>query len=64
MLLSACSAAWPAVSSGGYSVDAKVARVLTGLGFEKEEFDQRCDTFSGGWQMRIGCALTRRVPYL
>jgi ATPase subunit of ABC transporter with duplicated ATPase domains len=41
-------------AAGGYSIDAKVARVLTGLGFETDEVDQRCDTFSGGWQMRIG----------
>jgi len=43
-------------AAGGYAIDAKVARVLAGLGFETEEFDQRCDTFSGGWQMRIGLA--------
>ena len=50
--LEAATAAFEAF--GGYSVDAKVARVLTGLGFKQEEFDQPCNTFSGGWQMRIG----------
>lgn len=52
--LEAATAAFEAF--GGYSVDAKVARVLTGLGFKQEEFDQPCNTFSGGWQMRIGLA--------
>eukprot|EP00962_Isochrysis_galbana_P022301 scaffold6653_cov115-Isochrysis_galbana.AAC.1 len=49
-------------AAGGYAIDAKVARVLAGLGFETEEFDQRCDTFSGGWQMRIGCARRAATP--
>jgi hypothetical protein len=49
-------------AAGGYAIDAKVARVLTGLGFETDEFDQRCDTFSGGWQMRIGYAPRAATP--
>ena len=30
--------------------------VLSGLGFETDEFDKPCSSFSGGWQMRIGLA--------
>ena len=41
---------------GGYQVQARVSRVLQGLGFEPSEFDSRCSSFSGGWQMRIGLA--------
>ena len=41
---------------GGYQVEARVSRVLQGLGFEPAEFDSRCSSFSGGWQMRIGLA--------
>ncbi len=39
-----------------YSMDATIGRVLSGLGFKVEEFDRPCDTFSGGWQMRINLA--------
>ena len=30
--------------------------MLSGLGFETDEFDKPCSSFSGGWQMRIGLA--------
>ena len=40
----------------GYAVDARVSRVLKGIGFDAAEFDRPCDSFSGGWQMRIGLA--------
>ena len=40
----------------GYSIDLKVAQVLQGLGFEREDFDKPTETFSGGWQMRIALA--------
>ena len=30
--------------------------VLKGLGFEPEDSDRLCSSFSGGWQMRIGLA--------
>merc|ERR1719171_1558088 len=43
-------------AAGGYSVDARVARVLKGLGFDDAEFERPCSSFSGGWQMRIGLA--------
>jgi ATP-binding cassette, subfamily F, member 3 len=37
----------------GYALEAKVGTVLDGLGFRKEEWTQRTEEFSGGWQMRI-----------
>ncbi len=36
-----------------YTMDITIAKVLTGLGFKEEELERSCDTFSGGWQMRI-----------
>ena len=41
---------------GGYALDAQVAAVLTGLGFAKDDWPRSCETFSGGWQMRIALA--------
>eukprot|EP00965_Chrysotila_dentata_P073468 2426848-Pleurochrysis_carterae.AAC.5 len=43
-------------AAGGYEIEARVSRVLQGLGFDQAEFDRPCDSFSGGWQMRIGLA--------
>jgi ATP-binding cassette subfamily F protein 3 len=40
----------------GYSIELKTATVLQGLGFEPADFERRCDTYSGGWQMRIALA--------
>ncbi len=40
----------------GYSIDLKVAQVLQGLGFARDDFDKPTETFSGGWQMRIALA--------
>ncbi len=37
----------------GYSLEAQVGAVLTGLGFPKEDWTRQTDEFSGGWQMRI-----------
>lgn len=41
---------------GGYQMESEVGRVLHGLGFSTEDFDKPCETFSGGWQMRIALA--------
>ncbi len=41
---------------GGYRMESEVGRVLHGLGFSAEDFDKPCETFSGGWQMRIALA--------
>ncbi len=40
----------------GYTVEAQVGVVLTGLGFKKEDWSRRTEEFSGGWQMRISLA--------
>jgi len=40
----------------GYSMDLQIATVLRGLGFTPETLDRPCETFSGGWQMRIALA--------
>ncbi|HKE82893.1 MAG TPA: ABC-F family ATP-binding cassette domain-containing protein [Vicinamibacterales bacterium] len=40
----------------GYSMDLRIATVLRGLGFSQEDAARRCETFSGGWQMRIALA--------
>ena len=40
----------------GYTVEAEVGVVLSGLGFKKEDWDRRTEEFSGGWQMRIALA--------
>src|SRR5688500_16733403 len=37
----------------GYSMDLRIATILRGLGFGPEDVDRPCETFSGGWQMRI-----------
>jgi ATP-binding cassette subfamily F protein 3 len=41
---------------GGFRADAEVAKVLTGLGFQEDQFERPVETFSGGWQMRIALA--------
>ena len=38
---------------GGYTYQAKVERVLKGLGFLETDFERPTETFSGGWRMRI-----------
>jgi ATP-binding cassette subfamily F protein 3 len=52
--LDAALEAWRA--AGGFREDEKVGEVLHGLGFRPEEWHVRCDTLSGGWQMRVGLA--------
>jgi len=47
----------------GFSVDSKVAEVLSGLGFAVEDHGRLTEEFSGGWQMRIALAkLLLRQP--
>lgn len=41
---------------GGYLYQGETERILLGLGFKREDFDQMTDTFSGGWRMRIELA--------
>jgi ATP-binding cassette subfamily F protein 3 len=42
--------------SDGYNMDLRIATVLRGLGFSADDADRPCETFSGGWQMRIALA--------
>ena len=37
-------------------MDLRIATVLRGLGFCAEDAERPCETFSGGWQMRIALA--------
>jgi ATP-binding cassette, subfamily F, member 3 len=43
-------------SRDGYTIEAQVGTVLTGLGFRKEDWLRQTEEFSGGWQMRIALA--------
>ena len=40
----------------GYTLEAEVGKVLTGLGFHRDDWKRLTDEFSGGWQMRISLA--------
>ena len=40
----------------GYRIEARIGRVLDGLGFERPDWDKMCADFSGGWQMRVALA--------
>ena len=41
---------------GGYNYQGDTEKILQGLGFQREDFNKRTDTFSGGWRMRIELA--------
>ncbi|MBT8254229.1 MAG: ABC-F family ATP-binding cassette domain-containing protein [Flavobacteriaceae bacterium] len=41
---------------GGYNYKGDTEKILIGLGFKREQFDQQTDTLSGGWRMRIELA--------
>lgn len=41
---------------GGYDLDARVAEIVTGLGFDPRDHERDTGTFSGGWKMRIALA--------
>ncbi len=41
---------------GGYNYQGETERILQGLGFQRKEFNQVTETFSGGWRMRIELA--------
>src|SRR5271155_2146562 len=44
------------VARDGYTLEAQVGQVLTGLGFRRDDWARLTDEFSGGWQMRIALA--------
>lgn len=41
---------------GGYNYQGETEKILQGLGFKRDDFDKKTDTFSGGWRMRIELA--------
>ncbi len=41
---------------GGYTYHSNIEKVLFGLGFKSEDFQNNTETFSGGWRMRIELA--------
>ncbi len=41
---------------GGYQYAGETEKVLIGLGFTRDDFHRKTDTFSGGWRMRIELA--------
>jgi ATP-binding cassette subfamily F protein 3 len=41
---------------GGYNYIGDTEKILLGLGFKREDFENQTDTFSGGWRMRIELA--------
>lgn len=49
-----------------HTIDARIGRVLSGLGFELDATERLTDTYSGGWQMRIAMAklLLQEPDYL
>jgi ATP-binding cassette subfamily F protein 3 len=44
------------VARDGYTLEAQVGQVLTGLGFRRDDWNRQTDEFSGGWQMRLALA--------
>jgi len=44
------------VARDGYTLEAQVGQVLTGLGFHRDDWTRLTEEFSGGWQMRIALA--------
>lgn len=40
----------------GYSLEARAKEVLSGLGFDAEDFSKPVESFSGGWMMRVALA--------
>ena len=43
-------------SQGELNFDAEVEKILTGLGFDRVDFNRPSNDFSGGWRMRIELA--------
>ncbi len=41
---------------GGYNYQGETEKILQGLGFKRADFNQKTETFSGGWRMRIELA--------
>ena len=46
----------------GYTVQARAAQLLDGLGFFANQFEQSVKSFSGGWRMRLNLAQALMCP--
>lgn len=44
------------LNRSGYAQEARLKRILSGLGFSMEELERPVEEYSAGWQMRIGLA--------
>jgi ATP-binding cassette subfamily F protein 3 len=40
----------------GYSVESRIGKILSGLGFGRSDWNRKIHEFSGGWQMRAAMA--------
>ena len=38
---------------GGWSIEDRTKKILSGLGFNKNQFNKKIQTLSGGWRMRV-----------
>ena len=43
---------------GAHTAKARAARILAGLGFSEDQQGLSCESFSGGWRMRVAIAAT------
>ena len=43
---------------GAHTAKARSARILAGLGFSEDQQGLSCESFSGGWRMRVAIAAT------
>ena len=41
---------------GGWSIETNAKKILDGLGFKKNQFNEKITTLSGGWRMRVALA--------
>ncbi|MBL6904048.1 MAG: ATP-binding cassette domain-containing protein [Pseudomonadales bacterium] len=46
----------------GYDISHRAERLLSGLGFAVDEFDQPVSSFSGGWRVRLNLAAALMCP--
>lgn len=46
----------------GYDIDHRAERLLSGLGFEVDDFQRSVSSFSGGWRVRLNLAAALMCP--
>ncbi len=47
---------------GGYTFETRAATILSGLGFQSDDFTKPHKDFSGGWRIRLNLARTLMTP--